>query len=285
MPRLLPLLLLGPLLGLAACSASGAEEGSVRVATSVYPMEFIAEEIGGGSVEVANVTPPGAEPHDVELSSDQVIQIAEADLVVYVGGDFQPAVEESLDEATGETLDAFNEVSSGLAIMPDDFHFWLDPRKLAQVAKATSHDLQEIDPQNGATYEAAADDLVARLDELEQAFRSGLRDCESYDIVTSHEAFGQLGNGLTQRGISGLDPEAEPTPQRIVEMIEFVRANDVTTLFAEPLLPPDAAEAIAQETGAKVAILDPLESEPESGDYFSAMERNLETLREALRCR
>jgi len=279
--RLLSLLLLG----LVACSPSGAEEGSVKVATSVYPLEFIAGEIGGEDVEVSNVTPPGAEPHDVELTSDQVIQIAEADLVVYVGGDFQPAVEESLDEATGETLDAFHAVSSGLVIAPDDYHFWLDPRKLAQSAEAISNNLQEIDPDNASTYRIAADDLVARLHELEQEFRSGLRDCESYDIVTVHAAFGQLGNGLTQQGISGLDPEAEPSPRRITEIIDFVQANEVTTLFAEPLLPPDAAEAIAQETGAEVAILDPLESEPESGDYFSAMERNLETLREALRCR
>lgn len=276
------LLLSLALTGSVACSASGAGEEPIRVATTVYPMEFLAEEVGGDLVEASNVTPPGAEPHDVELSSDQVIQIAEADLVVYVGKGFQPAVEESLDEATGQTLDALALASSPIK----DLHLWLDPDFMRSTAQEIALQLGEIDPENRASYEEAASDLSGRLEDLDQTYRSGLRNCETSLIVTAHEAFGQLeGYGLEQRGISGPDPESEPSPQRIAELVDLVRANEVTSIFAETLLPPEAAETIARETGADVAVLDPLESPPENGDYFTAMERNLRTLREALGCR
>jgi zinc transport system substrate-binding protein len=273
-------------LALTSCESDGPSEEALTVATTVYPVEFVAREVGGSAVEVVNVTPPGAEPHDVELSSDQVIEIAEADLVVYIGGDFQPAVEESLPEARGRTLDAFALLTAGSPSVTD-VHFWLDPIKLARIARETAQRLAEIDPDNGESYIAAAEDLTGRLRELDHAFKEGLEDCASNDIVTGHEAFGQMAAsyGLSQHGTSGLDPEAEPSPQRIADLAQFVRANDITTVFSETLLPADAAETIARETGAEVSVLDPLESAPEEGDYISAMKANLDALREGLRCR
>lgn len=267
---------------LTSCSASE-DSGSVRVATGVYPLQYVAEEIGGDHVEVVNVTPPGAEPHDVELGPSQVIELVEADLVLYVGSDFQHAVEEGLDDAQGETLDALEVAGGPLA---DDPHFWLDPTRLAEVASAVTEELAQIDPENRDAFVSARDDLLERLDALDAEFETVLGSCRSNTIVTSHEAFGHLAEryDLVQNGISGLDPESEPSPQRIAEVADYVRANDVKTIFFETLLPPDAAETIARETGASTATLDPLESRPEEGDYISAMQRNLENLGEALRC-
>jgi zinc transport system substrate-binding protein len=274
-------------LALAACGSSGAAGGPIKVATTVYPVEFIARAIGGGTVEVDNLTPPGAEPHDVELSSEQVIQVAEADVVVFLGNGFQPAVEESLGETNGATIDALDVIAPLETADGTDAHFWLDPLRLREVTTTIADEFAALDAANADAYDAAAIDLGERLEELDVAFSSGLADCASDEIVTSHEAFAYLTDryGLTQKGISGLDPETEPSPQRIAELAGFVRANDVTTIFSETLLPAEAAETIARETGADVAVLDPLESAPETGDYFTAMERNLDVLREALGCR
>ena len=278
---LVPGLALGLVLG--ACSPSGAGDG-IKVAATVYPVEFAAAEIGGDRIEVVNVTPPGAEPHDVELGSDQVVHLVESDLIVYLGDGFQPAVEEGLNDAEGVTLDALASVRP-----PEDgdAHFWLDPTQLAEVVDTIAAQLADVDPESGDDYRSAATELHARLADLDARYEEGLADCRSNAVVTSHEAFGYLADryGLRQIGISGLDPEGEPSPQRIAEVAEFVRANDVKTIFFETLLSPAAAETIARETGADTAVLDPLESEPDDGDYFTAMEQNLASLQEALECR
>jgi zinc transport system substrate-binding protein len=113
-----------------------------------------------------------------------------------------------------------------------------------------------------------------------------LSRCDRREFVTSHEAFGYLANrfNLEQVGISGIDPEQEPSAQRLKEVSNLVRSKGITTIFFESLLPPDLAETVARETGATTAQLDPIESPPEGGDYLSAMRSNLAELRKALNC-
>jgi zinc transport system substrate-binding protein len=273
----------------AACSRSaGGEKPSV--ATTVYPVEYAAREIAGSRAEVVNVTQPGAEPHDVELTTDQVIDVIDSDLVVYLGSDFQPAVEEALGDAQGVVVDALE--SAGPRLEGDgregeDAHFWLDPSRLAEVAAAIADQLASLDPEGTDRYRDAAANLERRLIDLDADYRAALRSCDSNVIVTTHEAFGYLAEryGLDQVGISGIDPDTEPSPQRIAEISDLVRDNDVTTIFVERLLSVDPAETIARETGTSVATLDPLESEPEEGDYIGAMRENLTQLTEALGCR
>jgi zinc transport system substrate-binding protein len=122
-------------------------------------------------------------------------------------------------------------------------------------------------------------------------FRAGLSDCERTTIVTSHEAFGYLADayGLTQVGILGLSPEAEPDPRRLAELRDLVEREGVTTIFAEELVSPKVAETLASEAGVQVAVLNPIESltdaqEKAGEDYLSLMRENLDTLRKALDC-
>jgi zinc transport system substrate-binding protein len=278
---------------LAACGTSGAEgdAGEPTVVASFYPLAFVADLVGGPAAEVVNLTAPGAEAHDVEPTASQVVEISEADVVLYLGGGFQPSIEnlaadvgdaaldvsgtQSLRPATGEADEAF------------DPHLWLDPTRLIPVAEAVSERLAGVDPDDTATYRRGSRELVHDLRSLDRDFKDGLAKCDSREIVTSHEAFGYLAEryGLEQIGIAGLDPEAEPSPQRIAEVSDFVREHEVTTIFFETLVSPEIAQTIAQETGARTAMLDPLEGPPEEGDYLTAMRANLDTLREALRCR
>jgi zinc transport system substrate-binding protein len=272
----LALLSAGAVLAATSCSARGASD-EVSIAVGVYPLEFVARRVAGEGADVLNVTPPAAEPHDVELTSSQVVSIAEADLILYIGGGFQPAVEKLAAEAGDRAVD--------LSIGPDP-HLWLYPLQLADVARVTADQLERVDPEDSG-FALQADRLRHELQQLDQEFRAGLEDCERRDIVTSHEAFGVLAEhyGLRQIGIAGLDAEGEPSPQRLAEVAELVRERDVEVIYFERLLPPDLAETIAEETGARTALLDPIESEPEEGDYFSAMRDNLDALREGLGCR
>ena len=280
-------------------SSSGNDDGTTSVVASFYPLEEAASQVGGDLVTVENLTPPGVEPHDLELAPDDIETIANADVVVYLGGGFQPAVEDALaeteDAVTVDALDAVDiepappgEAGEGLTVDP---HVWLDPARFEQVVRAVAAGLSDADPANEATYGSNAEAYVAELAALDEEFRTGLSDCERTTIVTSHEAFGYLADayGLTEVAITGLSPEAEPDAQRLAELLDLVEEQGVTTIFAEELVSPDVAETLADEAGVTVDVLDPLESltdeQVEAGeDYVSVMRENLDRLRAALDC-
>jgi zinc transport system substrate-binding protein len=262
-----------------ACSPTGAADDRPDVAVAVYPLEFVAERVGGAGVAVSNVTPAAAEPHDLELTPSQVVAVSEADLLVYLGGGFQPTVEDLARDLGDRAMDVSDDAAS-------DPHVWLDPTRLAAVGSAIADRLEVIDP-DGDGYRERAERLAAELSELDAEYESGLADCTRRELVTSHEAFGYLADryGLRQIGITGIDTEAEPSPQGLAEVADFVRERRVEVIYSERLLPADLAETIAAESGARTAVLDPLESQPQEGDYFTAMRANLQALRGGLGCR
>jgi len=279
-------------LGIAAALVSGgcassdgaAGGGRETVVASFYPLAYAAEEIGDGRVDVTNLTPPGAEPHDLEVSPQDVAAIREADLVLLLGRDFQPQLEDAAGD--GENVVRLLE-TPGLALRPDDDpHVWLDPLRYARIVTRIGETL------HAPAAPAAAERLVERLRALDSEYRRGLADCERHEIVTSHEAFGYLAEryGLEQVAITGLSPEAEPEPGKLQQVIDLVRARGVTTIYFETLVSPRIADTVARETGAKTAVLDPIEGLTEEelargDDYFTLMGQNLAALREGLGCR
>ena len=267
---------------LGADSSKSTRSGAIdRVVAGFYPLAFAAEQVGGPGVEVDNLTPSGVEPHDVEVSSDDVRALASADLVLLMGKGFQPQLEQAAGEGNAEVVEALD--TSGLGLRDDDPHVWLDPLRYALIAERVAQVLGRP---------GAAEPLVHRLQALDRDYRAGLADCARDEIVTNHEAFGYLAErySLRQVPVTGLSPEAEPSPAALAEVIDEVRASGATTVFAEPLLPRSVENTIARETGTQVATLNPLESLTEAeqergGDYFTVMQRNLAALREGLGCR
>jgi zinc transport system substrate-binding protein len=286
--RIVPVSLAAAVALLAAgCAGSGAGEGQRMVVAAFYPLAFAAAAIGGAKVHVDNLTPPGAEPHDVELTPRAVARVQRADVVLYLSHDFQPAVQEAVDGAQGTSVDALAGLGLRRGAGDDagrtDPHVWLDPVLFSRV-------VQRIGAALGRPRRAAA--LSRRLRQLDREYRSGLRDCARRDFVTSHAAFGYLAAryGLRQIPITGLDPEAEPSPRRLQELVELVRREHATTVFFERLVSPRLAETVARDAGATTRVLDPIEGLTESeqrrgADYFSLMRQNLSSLRGALGCR
>lgn len=290
----------------ASCSSDAADEqgagGQVDVVASFYPLAFVTDRVGGEHVTVSDLTPPGVEPHDLELSPRDVASVAEADLVVYLAG-FAPAVDDAVTgEAEGRSLDVgqfarLDLPSSGSEAghaegdrQDADPHFWLDPLRLADVSDQIAARLGQLDPADTATFEANAAELRRQLEALDAELAAGLADCAQRTLVTGHDAFGYLADryDLTQVGIAGVSPEAEPTPADLAEISQFVAEHGVTTIYHEPLVSAGVAETVAAETGASTAVLDPLEGLPEDAqgaDYFSVMRDNLASLRAGQGCR
>ncbi len=276
----------------AGCGGSDTGGEETQVAAAFYPIAYAVERIDGDA-EIFNVTPPGAEPHDVELSARDVERVREADFVFYLGKGFQPALEEAVDDAHGTAVDLLR----GHAMIAGgeegdehageeserDPHVWLDPLRYAAMVERIGAELGRSE---------RADEVAAELRDLDGEFRRGLADCGRREIVTSHAAFGYLARRyrLQQIPITGVSPEAEPTPGELEHVIEEVREHDATTIFFETLVSPRLAETVARETGARTAVLNPLEGlteeELDQGeDYLSVMRENLSELRRALGCR
>ncbi|MFB9838493.1 metal ABC transporter substrate-binding protein [Actinoallomurus acaciae] len=292
--RILPLALAALLVACGGCGARAGTGGKPRLTAAFYPLAWLATQVAGPGFYVQNLTRPGAEPHDLELTPRQVIDVGESKLAFYVKG-VQPAVDKavrqhakdhSLDaESVVTTLPAPQDEASDGAVDP---HLWLDPSRFATVATALGERLARIDAENAAGYRTRAAQVVTRLNALDAEFRTGLRACARKEIVTGHAAFGYLAAryGLTQVGVAGLDPEAEPSPQRLADLTGLVRRTGATTVFTETLASPKTADTLAREAGVRTEVLDPVEGvRPGShDDYFSIMRRDLATLRTALGC-
>jgi len=280
--RLILILICGMLLVCAAgCrGGSAASPAKETVVASFYPLAYAAEEVGNGAVDVENLTPAGAEPHDLEVSPQDVAAIREADIVLLLGDGFQPQLEDAA--GTGKNVLRLLD-TPGLDLRPDgDPHVWLDPLRYAKIVGRIGQALHEPD---------AAARLQARLRDLDREYRTGLAHCERREIVTSHEAFGYLAEryGLEQVAITGVSPEVEPEPAKLQHVVELVRERGVTTIYFETLVSPRIAETVARETGARTAVLNPIEgltkNEVSKGEnYFSLMRTNLRSLREGLGC-
>lgn len=274
-----------------ACRSVEEGDGRLLVVASAFPLAEAAERVGGDLVRVRNLTPPGMEPHDLELTPDDLARIVEADLVVYVGAGFQPAVEDAVAQARGRSLEVLSVTSTLTVDGAVDPHVWLDPSRFADVVEAVAGALADLDPPHRSDYRANAAAYLGELRRIDETYRARLASCRSRVLVVSHAAFGYLADayGLRQEAITGLSPESEPDPSRLAELRALVRAEGVTTVFTEELVSPAVANALAREAGVRTAVLSPLEGltprEVEAGeDYGSIMRRNLRALEVALGC-
>jgi zinc transport system substrate-binding protein len=289
MPRVALIVAIALILGFGtACGSEGND--SRTVVAAFYPLAWVSEEIAGDDVEVVNLTPPGAEPHDIELTARDVERVQDAEVVLYLGHGFMPALEDAVEGHDGavdllaeQNLLPGTDEHEGVNGPELDPHVWLDPTRLGAIAGTVAEALGEP---------TAAKELVVRLEGLDRELREGLASCKRREIVTSHAAFGYLADayGLRQIALTGISPEAEPSPRALEALIAKVKEEGATTVFFETLVSPRLAETVARETGARTAALNPLEGLTEGelaagADYFSVMRDNLGVLREALECR
>jgi zinc transport system substrate-binding protein len=278
------------LVALVAGGASLARASTAKTGTIVaafYPVAYAAEQIAPAGTKVKNLTPAGAEPHDIELRPSDVATIDNASLVLYLGEGFQPAVEKALKAAHVPAVDllADQKLATGKIDGKNgrDPHIWLDPIRYAQMATRIGQALHR--PQAAAAF-------VKRLRALDRDYRTGLASCQRKIIVTSHAAFGYLSKRyrLTQLALEGLTPEAEPSPRALENLVKAVERSHATTVFFETLVSPKLAQTVAREAHVKAAVLDPIEgltpnASKHGATYFTVMHQNLTALRAALVCR
>jgi zinc transport system substrate-binding protein len=299
------------LVALGSCSSAGNYERGAQAAgskpsvvASFYPVAFVAERLVGDVADVVNLTPPGVEPHDLELSPDQAAQVEDAKLVLTMGQGLQPSVEDaakrrrsgtvSLLDVLGVTApdegehsaEAEHSAEEEQSELESDPHVWLDPQLMQNAVAEIATALAKEFPESIDDINVRSTELGVELQAIDAAYVSGLAGCKGRMIVTSHAAFGRLAQryGLRLEAIAGVSPDAEPTADRLAKLADLVKANNVTTIFAEELVPQKLADTLARESGVAVAVLNPIEGAPQKGDYLGAMTNNLAVLRAGLGC-
>lgn len=290
----------------------------IKVYTSIYPLYDFAGKIGGDKIELINLVPAGAEPHDFEPSTRQIAEISKAELFIYNGAGLEHYLD-TLKEALKGTPIILVNTSAGLDLLKSehededehhdheqeaaslephdeehdhgglDPHIWLSPGNAGKQGEAIMQALTQIDPGNQEFYEKNYASFKAELVKLDNEYRDTLSKCKKKDIVVSHQAFGYLARdyGLNQIPVRGLNAEAEPTPGKMKEIINTVKEHDIKYIFFESLISPKVSEAIAREVQAETLVLNPIggltEKELQAGqDYFSIMRENLANLQTAL---
>jgi ABC-type metal ion transport system, periplasmic component/surface adhesin len=270
--------------GCASESSQSNNAGTLQVTAGFYPLAYAAQQVGGDLVSVTDLTPPGGEPHDLELSPRQVSDLSSQDLVIYLGNRFQPAVEEAIQIQDIPSLDAMSAVDPEKQ-REGDSHIWLNPLIMGQIGQGIADQLSQIDPENASSYQAGAAKFEEQMQATDASYKNKLSTCNGATLVTSHEAFGYMADeyGLEQVGISGIEPDAEPSPKRLREVEDIVKERGVTTIFFESSVAEATADRLAETLGVKTEELNTLETEP-STDFAKVMESNLLALENGLNC-
>lgn len=316
--RQLAVVLIGVLVAallLSACTGSddetaGESENSTgvpKVVTTLYPLEYFTGRIGGNSVEVENLMSPGVEAHDFEPTPGDIRKLDTADIIIYNGAGLEPWMDRALSSIGGGDR-IIVEASQGLADIaggPHDEdeheeerdedllnpHVWLDPLNAVEMVKLVRDGLSQVNPEEADAYSSNAEAVIAELQQLHQRWQEGLASCRFHQFITNHEAFNYLARryGLEQVAISGVSPEAEPSPGELARLTDRIEELGVRYIMSEPIVYSGLAKTLAKEVGAELLTLHPLATltrdELDRGEtYMSVMEANLANLHTALEC-
>ena len=277
---------------LSACGTAQtpAEKEALQVVASFYPLAYFAEEIGAENVSVSNLTPAGGEPHGFEPSPRQIVQVTEADVVLYLGLGFEPWMDDLKSELEAKDVVSV-EVNSKLPLISNDPHTWLDPLLVQETVVMIMNAFITADPEGADEYRANAELLMAELQAMHENYKNTLAVCETDTILISHNSSTYLAQRYNFKTLSvaGISPEEDPSADRLTELADFAKENESEYIFFETLANPAVAETLADEAELTSLVFNPLEGLTEeellSGEnYFTVMTANLENLKLALSC-
>ncbi len=286
-------------------AAAGRAGEKMQILTTVLPLRDFSAAVAGERGDAVLLLPPGAGVHTWQFRPGDLLRLQSCDLFVFVGADLEPWVQDLLKAAPRkipETLEASRDLPL-LEAGPEaeeegdharhDPHIWLDFELDLAIVDKIEAALKRLDPEGEEVFAENAEALRRRLLDLDARFRTGLRACQTRDLVIAgHGAFAYLARryGLRQKAVYGLSPDAQPRPRRFMDLIDTCRKENIRTVFFENSVPRDTARVLADEIGGRVVTLftghNLTSDQIEKGvGFFELMEENLKNLKEGLSCR
>ena len=272
-------------------------EPGLLIVTTIFPLSEFTREITAGQDEIYQLIPTSSEVHDFQLRPSDLSRLMSANILVRIGGQLEPwldRIQGSL-ETKKLTVISFTEVlkaSNYAGLRTEDPHLWLDFEADQLLVKKLMEVLSDLNPALAAVYKKNGQALLEKLKQLDSQYQQSLAICRSADlIIAGHQAFGYLTARykLNQIALTGLNPEAQPTPRRLQEVINLIRSRQIKAIFFLFSSPPEYARQIARETGSKLYRLstgvDLSKKEiKEKKSFLNLMEDNLKILIEGLGC-
>ncbi|MBP1933133.1 metal ABC transporter substrate-binding protein [Ammoniphilus resinae] len=277
------------------------DQKPIQIYTTIYPLYDFAKKIAGNQAHVENIVPPGVESHDFEPTVQDMMNLNKAQIFIYNGAGFEGWVEKALSALNQSKLIVVN-TSEQVKVLGDesdhsaehghegiDPHIWLDPNRAKVQAEAIKNALVQIDPAHQTYYEENFEELTIKFNELDQDYKDLRTHANRTDMLVSHAAFGYLADayGFEQIAISGLSPSDEPSTKELQQIVELAKEREIHYILFETIVSGKVAEVVKSEVGAEALTLNTIESlseeEMDEGqDYFTVMQKNLETLKIAL---
>ncbi|WP_231584189.1 metal ABC transporter solute-binding protein, Zn/Mn family [Domibacillus indicus] len=291
--------------------------GDLTVYTTIYPLEYFTERIGGDTVKVESMLPAGADEHTYEPTSKTILNIAEADLFLYNGLGLEPFAEKVEETLSGEDVSIIGvgeqvEIEEGHEHSEEehsheeehadeaghgdghnhsgtDPHIWIDPLLAEQMAAVVKEELIKLNPDEEALYDENYNALAAELEQLDKNFHAAVDGAAKKEILVSHAAYGywEKSYGIEQLSIAGLSPTDEPSQKELKELADTAEAHNIRYVIFEQNVTPKIAEVLQKEIGAEslrlhnLAVLTEEDIEAKK-DYMSIMKQNIETLKTAM---
>lgn len=310
MKKIFPLLFL-LLLTLAACSnnQNSADDQTLTVYTTVFPLTSFVEQIAGDTVNVESIYPQGADMHSYEPTQKDMISYSDGDLFLTTSNELDPVASSIAETIKNDTeiietaadinaevfLESHHEHGHEEAHSDEeehdhgsmDPHIWLSPSLASDMALSVKTALTELSPDNADMYNENYEALKADIEQLDEQLTQISSDPVNTDVFISHESIGYLAHqyGFNQVGINGLSNQ-EPSQQELTEIIDSINAEDIPYILYEPNVTSTVTDVIRSETNAEPLYFNNLESlannDPEDATYQSMMEKNIESLDKAL---
>lgn len=298
-------------------NASSGEQLSIY--TTVYPLEYFTERIGGDLVTVQSVYPPGTDEHTFEPSQQDMIKFAEADKLFAIGlglESFIPSAKETLANQNVEIVELADFISDDSLLEGEehteeghseeehaeeadshaghdhgalDPHLWISPTLSAELSKSILNELIEASPENEEEFTANFEALEADLADLDESFKTMVSEADRDTFFVSHAAFGYWVKdyGLQQIAVAGLSTQDEPSQKELAAIVDQAKEQNISYILTEQNVSSKLTDIIRTEVGAETLPLHNIgvltDKDIDNGDdYLSLMERNIETLKTVL---
>ena len=289
----------------------GLAAADLKITATIFPLYEFTSAVAGDRADVHLLLPPGADIHAWRPKPGDLLNLSRSDLIVSVGRDLEPWVRDLTAGSIVKNLRVF-EAARGLPLIRADHdhddhghghdhghgerydpHVWLDLDLDVRIVEALVREFSALSPSDAGVFSSNAETYIRKLRNLDQRYVETLASCrQRLLVVAGHAAFGYLARryGLEQVSLYGLSPDAQATPKKMIEIVEFVKKRGVTAVFTETAVSGALAETLSRETGARLLFLNPGASLTrnqisQGATFLTLMEDNLRTLTDGLDCR
>lgn len=276
---------------LTACSSSSSTPNP-KIATSIFPVYDITSQVAGEYADVVLIVPPGASPHTFEPTPQNIAAIASSDILFYIGhglDNWVTTIAQAADIKETVSVDTNIQLIPASHSHQDDDHpddeyaeqesydphYWLSLSNARIITQTIADELSRIDPEHASEYQENATKYIQQISQVQNQ-----QTTPALPLVTMHDAWRYFAQDNATSIVTTFEPEPgkEPDPAHIRSFIDTLKSQQITTIFTEPQLPQSQIQAISQDTGIAIKILDPLGGQPPHDSYLKLMQYNLDQI-------